>query len=273
MNKNDIQNKFSEIDNKFAQLSDFQAKLGEIESARQKAEENKNASQSVVDEIIVIKGILDPISQTIENRSAEVDLQKNELTELKEKTKKLVSQNEKLVTEIKNHLGFVNAESLANSFGDEAKEHGEEYKRLFRWVFWSTITLIIISIGIVLWEYFTSNAFLNSNFLIKTVITSPFIFFLVFIVKQYGQEKRLCEEYSFKAAVARSFEAYRKLIREEVSQDSEHNIKALEFFISSINNIYSNPCNAISERDSASIDSGDINLFGKLAGVFKGIFK
>lgn len=269
----EILHRFEEVNKKMDALGDLTEKINvvneqlssciqsvkTIDEAKQNVEKIKTGIETVQNEIGTMKDSVSTDTQAIKDYVSTIQQQK---TDYETQKQQIVD----LKTETQNLLGLVNAEKLSNSFQKCADDHQAKFSKWFWWILGTSLGLVTISSGILYWEFVTSNNFFNTNLLIKTILTTPFIFFLIFAVKQYGREKMLFEEYNFKAAMTRSFEAYRKLIREEVDPASEHNIKALEFIIKSINSVYTSPMENIAKNCKQEVD--EMGMMEKVANIF-----
>jgi len=106
---------------------------------------------------------------------------------------------------------------------------------------------------------------LKLSFAVRIPIVSPIIYYLYFTVSQYKREKRLLEEYSFKASIARSFEAYRKVLNEE-STNEQDPLNKNELIINTIKDVYSSPMKNIADSKEKNSESkeNDLDLLNKI---------
>lgn len=284
MKKAELLQKLTELENKLNALGDIQTKAGEAESLLQRIrdlasqiDQDKQQSSQFKTEIQAIseemKNLKQPVDEalTVANEyKATINKQSQDVEGIKKQGSSLIKNVKDLEVLIKNQLGLVNATVLSNSFQKQADQLKGSVERWFKWVKIMTLVLFVLAFGIVAWQLLTFNTLWNVNFLIKLTLTSPVIFILIFVTKQYSREKRLLDEYSFKAAVALSFEAYRKLIKEEGTEGVDKN-KIVEFIISSVNNIYTSPMENMHKH--REIGEEEIDIFGKIAEVFKKFIK
>jgi hypothetical protein len=75
------------------------------------------------------------------------------------------------------------------------------------------------------------------TFLIRGLLVTPTLLLSVFSYTQYKHERRLWEEYSFRAALAQSLESYTKLLSAEFKSDKDRE-KILGFVVASVTSIY-----------------------------------
>lgn len=102
--------------------------------------------------------------------------------------------------------------------------------------------LFIATVLIIIWESLSGQNYLSANFFIKFSITGPILYYAIFAQSQCNQSKNLYNEYKFKASVARYFEAYRQIFKEDgLNQDNRIETNVLSFFIDTVKNIYQSP--------------------------------
>lgn len=290
MKKQELENLIQEINKKIENIDSLENKNNQANAL---LEENKKIStdlnqlieainnfqsqiESVKTEVQNNKEIVDSVAETAVGYSETIEKQKIEFESLKTKFENLNNNSTDLEETIKNQLGLVSTEVLANSFFDESEKLKKSSKVWFKWVCASFLSLFVSVVAVVIWQVVEEKQLFKLSLLLRMPIITPIIFFLYFVEKQYGKDRRLLDEYIFKASVARSFEAYRKLIKEEVlcndaaNQDKLHE-KKLDFIIESIKRIYSSPLKE-NKKDKQDDDIG-FNVLEKIVGVVKGIVK
>ena len=77
----------------------------------------------------------------------------------------------------------------------------------------------------------TDNVWLNV--LLNSLKTSPLVFFLVFVIRQYNRERNLQEEYAFRAAVAMTISAYADKLTTEENKE--------KIVLESVQRVYTTP--------------------------------
>ena len=79
-------------------------------------------------------------------------------------------------------------------------------------------------------------------------MTIPLGFAITFCAVQYGRERRLEEEYAFKASISVSLNPYRDLVLSILSKDgSVDQGKYTEFVIDSVKNVFTSPTEKVFE--------------------------
>jgi len=112
--------------------------------------------------------------------------------------------------------------------------------------------LVILSISITLWiAMHAQQVDLHSvAFWIKLSITLPLWAALTFCIVQYNKERRLEEEYAFKASVSVSLEPYRELIYGILEKDG--NLEGdhySNFVIDSVKSIFTSPMERVFQSE------------------------
>ena len=226
---------------------------------------NFESVKSQINELSVSSGELknasEVLKQEFETKKQEIDQKIVELDDIKNK-------NNELTTVIENQLGIVNAEKLALAFKSEADKLQIVNDKWFKRFFILICVLFATTIGIIIWELITGGEFLSSGFAIKFSITAPLLYFVIFIHGQYNHSKQLMDEYTFKSSVARSFEAYRQIFKEDgLNSDNKVDANVLQFFIDTVKDIYKSPCKSyddvISDKQAKGILEKIIDFFIK----------
>ncbi len=286
MKKEVVTQKISDLESKLSAFGDIQTKAGEAESQlqrirdlasqidqdKEKSSQLKTEIQNTSDDIKTSTQLINEAVETAKKYQELIDSQNAEIEDLKKQGKAIVKTVDGLELTIKNQLGLVSSTVLSNAFEAQAKELKKSVAIWFSWIEKSTASLFIIAICIVLYQFSKFDTLWNVNFAIKLSLTTPVIFFLAFVTKQYAREKRLLDEYNFKSAVALSFEAYRKLIKEESAEGVDKN-KVIEFVVTSVNNIYTSPMENMSKHKLDDNSDVDIDILGKIADILKRFIK
>jgi hypothetical protein len=240
MKRVELESIVQEINQKIESVEVLNQKIGQanqlIEETQANAQVLKNSTieienfkgliESISNEVSGFKEVIEEIHKTSIDYTGTVATQMNEYNELKDNFDELLKDNNELSKTIKEQLGLVSMEILANSFFEEAGKLKKSSTKWFWWLFGSMIALLLSVVGVAVWQIIAEETLFQLSFLIRIPIITPVLYFLVFVAKQYGRDRKLLDEYTFKASVARSFEAYRKLLKEEndgVDSDKEKN--------------------------------------------------
>lgn len=163
---------------------------------------------------------------------------KNDIRNSLEEIKASQEKTDELRNETMAQLGLASNAKLAHTFEGVKKELMDGKNNWFAWLVGAVIALVVITAVIIWWQFQESSTIYELNFLVKLALTSPFVYFVVFVNREFSRARALIEEYTFKAAISRSFEAYKDIVH---ATDSEEAKITLDFIVSSIKSIYSSP--------------------------------
>ncbi len=167
------------------------------------------------------------------------------------KNKDLQDQVEKLIIQTQTQLGAAADQKLANTFSSVKDELVGDRNRWFKWLVAAVIILVVATASLVYWQIQERRTLYDLSILVKLALTSPFVYFVIFINREFNRSRNLIEEYAFKAAIARSFDAYKEII---IFAEKDATTKTFDFVKSSITDIYSSPMvniknNSMNERE------------------------
>ncbi len=287
MKRTELETIIQEMNQKMGSADIFNQKITQANQIIQEAQTNaqtlKNATteidnfkksiEQINNQVTGFRDVIESMHKTSTEYNETVLKQTEEYKQLKENFDKTLVNNNELAETIKGQLGLVSMEILANSFFEEARKLKESSTKWFWWLFGSMIALLLSVIGVATWQIIAEDTLFQLSFLIRIPIITPVLYFLIFVAKQYGRDRKLLDEYTFKASVARSFEAYRKLLKEE-DEGAESNKQKIDFIIETIKNIYSSPMNNIRENgENTKDDEIGLGTLSKIANIIKGIIK
>ena len=190
--------------------------------------------QSVSSEANEVGVVLDEVR----SEKQEIQILKDEVSGLESAANELVKTNQTLVKEIKDQLAVVTGASLSNTFEGRRKILSSSATKWFWWLLGDI--LILVAVAAIIFLELKNTQSLTIGFFLKFSLSFPFIYAAVFFHSQYNKEKEIEEEYAFKSAVSFSFDAYRKILVEEINYEKpDEKIKLLDFVIDTIKNIYS----------------------------------
>lgn len=169
-----------------------------------------------------------------------------EISELSIQVEELRKKTEELIEQVKIQLGIAANAKLASTFEGVSDNLTKEKKTWFWWLISAVLTLIIATGAIVWWQIHERETLYHLSFLIRIALLSPIVYFVVFINREYNRARSLIEEYTFKAAIARAFEAYKEIVQ---SADIPAVKGTFDFIVSSINDLYSSPMVNIKENN------------------------
>jgi hypothetical protein len=133
--------------------------------------------------------------------------------------------------------------------------------------FWQNALFGSVVAGVLLGIYFVFELgrvpVHSYAYLAKLTLSLPVIYAISFCSIQYGKERRLEEEYAFKASISVSLTPYQEMVGRLVDlKVSEERAKYTDFIISSITSVFSSPTDKVYETPPA---VSDPNLIEKAA--------
>lgn len=253
--------RIKELEEKFESIENFQQVRSELGQLINDNESVKNQISEFSVSTSELKTASENIKQEFENKKQEIDQKVIELDTIKK-------SSEELNQAIENQLGMLNAEKLANAFEFESGQQEKANIKWFARFFYSICSLFIATIGIIIWEIKAGGQFLSAGFAIKLSVTAPILYFTIFIHNQFSRSKELLDEYTFKAAVARSFEAYRQIFKEDcITAENKIDPVVTNFFVETVKDIYKSPCKSqddlISDKQAKGILERVVDFFIK----------
>jgi len=256
MKKKELEQRLIEIDNRLKALGDLNTLLQQsqgLPTLISDTQTQKSNIEKFLNELPAHSEEINRLVAEAKGLNEQVTVRNNETSEISLQIGELQKKVEGLAEEAKVQLGVAANAKLASTFEQVKGDLGEDKWKWFKWLTWAVVILILATASIVVWQIKDEGTLYRLDFLIKLALTSPFVYFVVFVNREYNRTRSLIEEYTFKAAIARSFEAYKQIIQEA---DSGSAAKTLEFVIESIKDLYSSPMvniknNAIKEKSNS----------------------
>jgi chromosome segregation ATPase len=135
--------------------------------------------------------------------TAAVDGAANTVEDNNSKTSQLVERLESLEGQIKDQIEKATGYSLFQSF----QKRQESLAKSKRWWAVALAGFVLLSIGLSFFVITTTKD-INHAFYLKLSLSLPLIYAITFCTVQYGRERRLEEEYAFKANISISLVPY-----------------------------------------------------------------
>lgn len=264
MRKEEILQKLTEVEEKLKAFGDLNALIQQGQSLPNLANDlelKKTNIESFLTDLPTRSEELNRLTGEVKSLSEQVATRDVEVSELVTKTEELQGKAEKLVQETQVQLGVAANAKLASTFESVKAGLGEEKEKWFKWLKRAVGVLVVATGGVVWWQVKEVGTLYHLSFPIRLALLSPIVYSIVFVNREYSRVRSLIEEYTFKAAVARSFEAYKEIVQSADSQTPP--VRTLEFVIESIKSLYSSPMfniksNAHKEKENASEDISSI---------------
>ncbi|MBU1557782.1 hypothetical protein KKC45_02365 [Patescibacteria group bacterium] len=253
MNKKELTQKLMDIDENLKAFGNLDTLIQDVSSKKQIMDTliaQLQAQKVNIDAIPVKKQEIDNLMVEIKSLKESIVEQQNLTEEAKTTIDTLKDETEKIHDLSLDQLGVISNEKLSNSFDKVKNDLRDDNKKWFRWLFGTSVVLLLAVIGVVIWQVEQRDTIFEISFLVKLALTSPIIFFEFFVNREYSRSKKLIEEYEFKASIARSFEAYKEIIEDLFADQPgvEYQTK-LNFILESIGQLYSSPMKNIKDNN------------------------
>lgn len=260
-----INEKVNSITEKIQEIEDYYTTT--FLPLKEKIDDEKTGLQAIL-------GSATNLKNEIVKTKAGTDENFREIKNLKDGSLKLKDQSEKSKNEIeglKKRSAEFKADieqtfqiatdvSLANSFNERKKDLEKESAKWLKHLFWSTIALALMVIGIYFSQYIPNgNHPSDWKFWYRFAFTSPVIFYIAFVSHNYNKARDLLEKYAFKFAASLSLQSYTKLLTDNF-QDSKYKDKLLEFSIRTIDMVYKEPYTEKDKTRKFSVGNKVINI-------------
>ncbi|HEY2383621.1 MAG TPA: hypothetical protein VGK48_20795 [Terriglobia bacterium] len=165
-----------------------------------------------------------------------------------QRTANLLSELEKLKDQVREQIQQATGFTLFGAF--QARQN--EVVKSKKWWAIAIFALVFVSAGVTFWIAHEAQSYSATNlaFWVKLSLTIPLAFAITFCTVQYGRERRLEEEYAFKASISVSLNPYRELIRSILEKDGTVDLaKYTEFVIDSVKNVFTPPTDKVFEGE------------------------
>jgi chromosome segregation ATPase len=188
------------------------------------------------------RGKLAELEEQLGKRSEEtIDANKKKTDELLEELTKL---KEEVRAQIQQATGF----ALFGAF--QARQNKVVESKQF-WA-WAIAALVALSIMVTTWIAYEAKFYSAHDFAfwVKLSLTIPIGYAIAFCTVQYGRERRLEEEYAFKASISVSLNPYRELIHSILQNDAaKDQTKYADFVIESVKGVFMSPTDKVFEGE------------------------
>ena len=235
--RSNIEDQFKEFKNLMKKVNapknGIDASLDRIQRALDIITEARTQAQS---ELGVVTSLKDQGASLVE-----------EITNDRATVKGLQKESQNLTEDIRNTLGLTSSKSLSASFGAKSADLD---KSLNSWgkAVTASIALLILAIGAIFYIVYLKNDTSPSltSVVAKILFSSPFVFAVYFTVTNYNHARNLRDKYSFKETIAKSLQAYIKLLRTEFEDTANGNKeyyrqRRLNFSLDNMETIYKEP--------------------------------
>jgi len=166
----------------------------------------------------------------------------------KKRTDELLGELAKLKEEVRAQIQQATGFALFGAFQARQNEVVGS-KRFWAWTIGGLVTLSIIVTSWIAYEakFYSAHDF---AFWVKLSLTIPIGYAIAFCTVQYGRERRLEEEYAFKASISVSLNPYRDLVHSILQSDgAKDQTKYVDFVIESVKGVFTSPTDKVFEGE------------------------
>ncbi len=249
-----LQARNTEADGIVKQIGDFSQRANAVLATAQQTDTTlahlQAASKSREAEIAAVQARILEFSKSIDVYNSQINetsvFADTTIVRNNDKTIELIAKLEGLEGQIKDAIERATGYSLFNSFSIRQGQLAAT-KNQWRWIL---LSLVILSVAATLLVGFTTDVF-NIAFYIKLAISIPLGYSIGFCTLQYSRERKLEEEYAFKANISISLVPYKDLVEKMINPNSaEERVKYTSFLIDAIKEVYSPPKSGTSDGGS-----------------------
>ena len=220
------------------------------------------------DNIDDIDNISDKSKELLNDVESEYQKVKQIREKLEHDQNKLAARQEQLDDLEETAKGLLERTTSASLGEQFADRKSELEKTVWYWKYGAIISIIaLISFSLLIYYHLLGS---DGSYLVdfsKVALLLPVSVAVWFTVSNYSRQKRLMEEYEFKARMALSLPGFREVLEEQSSEDTEQ--VEIEFIVNTMNKIYSNPHqNILSDSDNPE-DTPLANGHQSMVKVFK----
>jgi hypothetical protein len=243
-------------------------------TCQQLKSQNANLTNDIAEQNLSFNEICDVTNKNYDKLVSEAEEIDKFYSQLKTEKKELAKINSELNTLVKKYdVMCINVNELVNKAmgGRLGKDFGERKKELVsserNWRIASTVAIILLFLaaGVVLFELVIGTG--DSSVLISRLsLLIPASVAVWFTSSNHNRERKLLEDYAFKAIIALTLNPYRDVLKEELPEDDQNIV--CNFIVETIQKLYSSPLENISKHNSKenelSMVENVVNLVNKM---------
>jgi hypothetical protein len=212
------------------------------ESTASKLIETTTAKEASVNAIEPkIKAFYDLIEDYRSKISTATQVAEETVRDNKASTAELIATLKQLEDQIKDQIVRATGHSLFHSF--QTRQDTLVRSKEF-WVK-AIVVCVILAIGLPVFVIYTSSTH-DFIFFLKLSMSIPIIYALSFCTLQYSRERKLEEEYAFKASISISLEPYKDLVSKLINPaEQTEREKFATFIIESVSKVFTSPTDKV----------------------------
>lgn len=203
--------------------------------------------------------------QTVANNNAQT---KGAIAANQAQTEDLIAELKKLEAQIHDQIERATGHSLFHSF----QTRQEALKKSV--AFWGRVLGATVGLSVLATLYLVyqlRSAPVNGLFFLKLSLSIPIAYWIGFCTVQYGRERRLEEEYAFKANISISLNPYQELVKKIInSDDPKERERYATFIVDSITKVFTSPTDKIfsSPEKEPRISNKVLKQLAEIVGAF-----
>ena len=186
---------------------------------------------------------LEKLEEELEQQSNSFENRLQRTEEYEEKIQSLLEDAEKL----REDTSQLVKERVGEALGDVFTQRRKELERSMRvWLVGSILSILLLLFASRQVYLDISSGAQGIIALSKLAILIPISVAVWFTVSNYSRQRKLMQEYEFKSNIALSLRGFREVLRDDVPEGDEEIVA--EFMISSLDKVYSDPMQNLSEN-------------------------
>lgn len=244
----------------------------EIRTLNTTSSEAKDKTFAYKDEVEAFVEEIGEHQKNIEKQDTQLKAFQTTLDEYSTKQQQYLSEAHKLIEDSKLALSYTTSVGLSSSFDAQCKEiKGWKSFKLWSWLVVSAvgvISVICIGVWLIYGNHHANDGNVTSMWLqiIGKISMIPLLVTtIVFCANQYGKQKNLLEDYSYKLALAKSMVAFSEELREK---DSE---RYKEYLSTVLNEILKDPLRTRIDPNKNKVTKGEALLSNESLATFEKI--
>jgi uncharacterized coiled-coil DUF342 family protein len=219
------------------------ATRSEITEFRTAIESKLNSTLS--DGMILTSSLITQTKEKIDSLEKDLQVRSDEtIGQNHAKTQDILAELDALKGQVKEQIQQATGFTLFGAFQSRQNQVAEA-KRI--WAY-AVAALVLISVGVTAWIAYEAQQYTTHSlaFYVKLSLTIPLAFAITFCALQYSRERRLEEEYAFKASISVSLNPYKDLVQAIIKEDKNAELgKYTEFVIDSVKNVFTSPTDKV----------------------------
>jgi hypothetical protein len=212
-----------------------------------------------------LASIIEDAEKTVANNNAQT---KDAITDNQRQTEELIAKLRNLEAQIHDQIERATGHSLFHSF-QTRQEALKKSAAFWGRVLGATVALSVLATLFLVWQL--HSAPINGLFFIKLSLSIPIAYWIGFCTVQYGRERRLEEEYAFKANISISLNPYQELVKKIIdSNNPAEREKYTTFIVDSLAKVFTSPTDRVfsSPEKEPRVSNKVLKQLAEIAGAF-----